>query len=303
MPTVWIPAALTAGLFQAWRTAIQQKLRATLSVSGAGLVRYLYGAPVALLLAAAWFAWSGESIAAPGWRYFAFALGGGLAQILATNALIAAFGHRGFVVGTAFSKTEALQAALFSILVLGEHLPLLVWLGIGCGVGGVMTLGLSGRGEGLRGVLSHLSERGAQLGLLSGALFALTAVLVRLATQELPIANPVARALETLVVVNIAQTLMHGAWIAWREPATLGAVLRGWRAAAPVGVLSACGSACWFLGFATAPVALVRVVGQVEVLFTLGFGHFYLREALRKDEALGLLLVSLGVVLALVGAL
>ena len=109
--------------------------------------------------------------------------------------------------------------------------------------------------------------------------------------------------LETLVVVNVAQTVMHGAWIAWREPATLGAVLRGWRMASQVGVLSACGSACWFIGFATAPVALVRVVGQVEVIFTLGFGHFYLREALKKGEALGLLLVSLGVVLALIGAL
>ena len=49
MTGIWLPAALLAGLFQAWRTALQQRLRGTLTVSGAGLVRYAYGAPVALL--------------------------------------------------------------------------------------------------------------------------------------------------------------------------------------------------------------------------------------------------------------
>ncbi|WP_338466319.1 EamA family transporter [Novosphingobium sp. ZN18A2] len=303
MPTVWIPAALTAGLFQAWRTAIQQRLRETLSVSGAGLVRYLYGAPVALLMAAAWFALRGESVPALGWHFALFAVVGGLAQILATNALIAAFGHRGFVVGTAFSKTEALQAALFSTVLLGDHLPPVVWLGIAAGVSGVMVLGLLGRGEGVRGLFAHLSERGAQLGLLSGALFALTAVLIRVATQDVALSSPVSRALLTLVVVNFAQAVMHGGWLAVRAPQVLVAVMRSWRTAFQVGVLSALGSACWFTGFAAAPVALVRVVGQVEVLFTLGFGHFYLREPLKRGEVLGLLLVSLGVVLALVGAL
>lgn len=303
MSGVWIPAALTAGLFQAWRTAIQQKLRAHLSVGGAALVRFVYGVPVALALAVAWFAMHGEPLPAIGWRYLAFAAGGGLAQILATSALIAAFGHRGYVVGSAFSKTEALQAALFSIVLLGERLPLIAWAGIVCGLAGVMVLGLRGKGEGVLGLFTHFGERGAQLGILSGALFALTGVLIRLATHELPLGDPVSAALFTLVVVTFAQSLMHGAWIAKVEPDTLRQVVRHWRTAASVGVLSACGSACWFLGFATAPVALVRLVGQVEVLFMLGFGRFYLRESLSRTEALGLLLVSTGVLLALAGTL
>jgi hypothetical protein len=37
---IWLPAALLAGLFQAWRTALPQRLRKELSVSGAGLVRW-----------------------------------------------------------------------------------------------------------------------------------------------------------------------------------------------------------------------------------------------------------------------
>jgi uncharacterized membrane protein len=68
-----------------------------------------------------------------------------------------------------------------------------------------------------------------------------------------------------------------------------------------VGVLSACGSACWFSAFALAPIALVRAVGQIEVAFTLLFSRFYLKEALRRADVQGLALVGLGVVLVLLG--
>ena len=54
---------------------------------------------------------------------------------------------------------------------------------------------------------------------------------------------------------------------------------------------------------ATAGQPLVRIVGQVEVAFTLGFGHFYLGERMSRSEVMGLLLVVGGVVLALMGAL
>jgi drug/metabolite transporter (DMT)-like permease len=68
-----------------------------------------------------------------------------------------------------------------------------------------------------------------------------------------------------------------------------------------VGALSACGSACWFTGFALAPVALVRAVGQVEILFTLLFSRFYLGERPTRGEIGGALVLVLGVVLVLIG--
>ena len=51
---IWLPATLLAALFQAWRTAVQQRVRAELSVNAAGLVRYLYGLPVGIQLVAAY---------------------------------------------------------------------------------------------------------------------------------------------------------------------------------------------------------------------------------------------------------
>ena len=66
-------------------------------------------------------------------------------------------------------------------------------------------------------------------------------------------------------------------------------------------MLSACGSACWFTGFAYAPVALVRAVGQIEILFTLLFSRFFLRERLKRSDIIGALTVVSGVVLVLLG--
>lgn len=302
MASIWLPAALLAGLFQAWRTAIQQRLRAQLSVSGAGLVRYAYGVPVALVMASAWLAWHGTGLPPLPPRFWLFAAAGGLAQVLGTVLLILSFGYRGFVVGTAFSKTEALQAAAVAAAVFGEKLSGLAWAGILTGVSGVLVLALLGRNLSGREMARAIGQPAALCGLGAGALFAMTGLLVKQATLTLAMPDSIAAALVTLAAVLLLQTAMHGGYVALREPGTLRAVARSWRTSAQVGLLSALGSACWFTGFATAPVALVRVVGQVEVVFTLGFARFFLRERTRWHEVAGLLLVGCGVVLALLGA-
>lgn len=73
------------------------------------------------------------------------------------------------------------------------------------------------------------------------------------------------------------------------------------RSSGLVGVLSACGSACWFLAFALAPVALVRALDQVEMVFTLAFSRLSLREVVRREDVVELVLLVIGVVLILIG--
>jgi drug/metabolite transporter (DMT)-like permease len=77
--------------------------------------------------------------------------------------------------------------------------------------------------------------------------------------------------------------------------------LASWRSAGWVGSLSAAGSSCWFSAFALAPVALVRALGQVEVVFTLAFSRLHLGEALGRADTSGLVLSVAGVVLILAG--
>lgn len=299
MSPIWLPASLLGGLFQAWRTALQQRLRAELSISGAGLVRYLYGLPFALAFAGAWLWLQGAHITSPGGAFLALAAVGAVTQMAGTILLIMAFGHRGFVVGTAFSKTEAMQAALVTALLLDEHLPLLAWVGIVAGVAGVLILALAGRGITVRQIRGSLGQPAALCGLGAGSMFACAAIAIKLATAELPGLDLISSALVTLVTVMAIQSAIHLAWVIARDRATLGSALRSWRTSSQVGLLSALGSACWFIGFAAAPAALVRIVGQVEVIFTVAFAHFYLRERVRWHEIAGLLLVAAGVVLAL----
>lgn len=296
---IWLPATLLAALLQAWRTAVQQRVRSELSVNGAGLVRYLYGLPVCIALLTIYLAWTDAAPALVHGAFWFYAFAGGLAQILATNLLIMAFGFRNFVTGTAYAKTEAMQGAILATVLLGEHLPLLTWGGIAVGVAGVLLL--STKGARLR--ISDLTQPAALCGLGAGLLFALTAVLVKAATLVTETPDRVLAALTVLVSAVSLQLIMQGIYIAIREREQWRAAFRTWRISAQVGVLAALGSAFWFTGFATAPVALVRAVGQVEVFFTLAFGRFYLGERGSARETLALLLIGTGVVLALVGSL
>ena len=304
MIPLWLPAALIGGLLQAWRTAVQRRVGRGLSVNAAGLVRYLYGLPFALAFVALY-----QSVVAPAaWpvihpAFLLFCAGGGIAQIVATNLLLMAFEERNFVVGTAYSKTEAVQSALLSVLLLGDHLSVLAWVGIGFGVAGVMLLSTGGRRMRAAEMLRALGQRAAIYGIASGFFFALTTIAIRRATFEVATPDHVRAALVTLAATVALQTVLQGGWIVWRERDQVARVFADWRTAGQVGLLSSVGSAFWFTGFATAPVALVRIVGQVEVAFTMAFAHFYLGERAARSEILGLVLVGIGVVLALVGSL
>ena len=182
---VWIPVTVSAALFQCWRTAMQQKLRHLLSVNGAGFVRYLYGAPTALVLLVGALIATGLPLPAPNVIFVIHCAVGGLMQILATNLLIMAFGYRNFAVGTAYSKTETAQSAIIALIVLHEVLRPASWVGICIGLAGVMTLSLAGRGMRPSELARATVQPAALAGLGAGFLFALTTVFIKLANQAL----------------------------------------------------------------------------------------------------------------------
>jgi drug/metabolite transporter (DMT)-like permease len=298
---LWIPITISAALFQTWRTALQQKLRGALSVNAAAFVRFLYGAPFALLFLLLWSGATGQAIPAPNAWFVLLCATGGLAQIIGTSLLIRAFGYRNFAVGTAYSKTEAVQGAVAAWIILGEALSPLAWGGVALGAAGVLTLSLPKQGMAIGDVLRSAAQPAALCGLGAGAGFAIASIFFKMANFALPGDDPILRALATLTVTNVLQTLMLGAWVARAEPEQFRLSFASWRSAGWVGLLSAAGSSCWFSAFALAPVALVRALGQVEMIFTLAFSRLYLREAVRRADVSGLVLVVFGVVLILLG--
>lgn len=286
-------------MFNSWRTAVQQSVRQALSVNGAGLVRYFYGLPVALALLAGWCLATGAALPQFEPAMLGWALAAGFAQILGTNLLLLAFHYHNYVAGTAYSKTEAIQGAILSFFLLHERLSWISWAGIAVGVFGVLYLA----GGGKRLHLRDIAQPAALCGLGAGLGYTMTSIFVKLATHEVHTADKIQAALFVLAVTQAGQVLMQGGYVLLRERGEMTRVLRSWRTSSLVGLLASLGSAGWFTGFALAPVALVRTVGQVEVLFTLGFGHLYLREKISRHEVIALFCVAAGVALALLGSL
>ena len=298
---LWIPVTMGAALLQCWRTALQQKLRHLLSVNAAGFVRFLYGAPTALAIYLGGLLVTGHAPLTPNTPFLLYCAVAGLLQILATNLLIMSFGYRNFAVGTAYSKTEVAQSAVIALIILHEVLRPLAWAGIALGLCGVMTLSLAGQGLKPRVLLAATFQPAALCGLGAGFLFAFTTVFIKLANRSLPDPDIVIKALFGVMVTNTMQTIMQGSWLAWREPQQLRRVFTTWRSSMWVGTLSGVGSACWFSAFALADVALVRAVGQIEIVFTLLFSRFYLHEKLRRVDVVGLVLMVASVLLIVLG--
>lgn len=68
---------------------------------------------------------------------------GGLSQIAATFLLVHLFSYRNFAVGTAYSRTEPAQAAIFGLLLLGEAISVGAVIAIAVCVAGVMLISVA----------------------------------------------------------------------------------------------------------------------------------------------------------------
>jgi drug/metabolite transporter (DMT)-like permease len=291
---MWVPITLIAAAFQTARTALQHRLRALLSVSGAGFVRYAYGAPLATMaVLTAWAMGARWPHVEP--RFWPTITAGGVAQILGTICLIRAFDARDFAVGTVFAKTEVVQVAVFSWVILGETLRWGGWVGTVVCTTGVVLLASSG------GRLSWASLRqpAAWFGLAAGGLFGLAAIGIRAATKSLTDSPTLMRALVTLAVMNTIQTVLHGGYLMVRERDQVRLAFVHWRSSAVVGVLSVCGSAGWAIALALQQAAKVRTLGQVELLFTFAVSRWWLHDRHTRTEYWASGLVAVGVLLVL----
>ena len=287
----WIFLSIAAAAFQTLRFMLQKHLSmGTLSAGGATLARFFYSAPfvVGLVLAYVWA--TGQAVSGFSARFWLFALGGGLSQILATWCVVALFAERNFAVGITFKKTEVIQTALVGLVVLGDRVSLAGLVAILVGLIGVLAL--SG-GAGLRGALN----RAAGLGLASGAFFAISAVGYRGATLEIASDDPLLRAGVTLAVVTLSQAIGLSLWLAWREKGELARVIAARGTAVWMGLTGMGGSLCWFTAFTLQNAAYVFAVGQIEVVFSLLASVLFFRERISAREMVGIGLLTASILL------
>jgi drug/metabolite transporter (DMT)-like permease len=291
---LWVPIVLWAALAQTARNAAQRSLVAQAGTLGATLSRFLYGLPFAAAWVVLLHRLPATAAAVPAFHhaYFAWLLLGALGQLAATASLLAAMKQRNFVVGVAYSKTDALQVALFGSLFLAELPAPVTLLAMGLATAGVVMLSLPQKGAAVAG--RAWTSGAAWYGLASGAGFALSAVGYRGAALQLPETSAWLTGAWGVLLAQGIQTLLLGGWLAWRAPEALRATVSAWRISTVAGGMGALASIGWFTAFALTTAANVRTLGMVEVVFSYLVSRRLMREKLAPVEQGGLALVVVG---------
>ncbi|WP_299475079.1 EamA family transporter [uncultured Roseibium sp.] len=293
---LWIPITIFAAFCQNLRTAMQKHLKGRLGNTGATFVRFGYGMPFALIYAAVLHLVFKNPIPEPTVTLLVAGALGGLAQIIATFLLIYLFSFRNFAVGTAYSKTEPIQAALFGLVVLGESVTWTAFLCIVIGIAGVIIISLARVPLTRQAIRSSLLGRPALIGLASAAFFGASAVAYRTASLSLEGTTVAMQAATALVFATMFQTLVMTIWMALREPEELHASIRAWRAAIWVGASGVAGSIGWFTAMTLQNVAYVRALAQIELVFTFMASWLVFKEVITRSEIAGCLLIVCAVV-------
>jgi drug/metabolite transporter (DMT)-like permease len=289
---LWAIFTLIAAAAQTARNAMQRELTATLGTVGATHVRFLFGFPFALFVfLPGVMIFSGYGLPSPPAIFWPWVIAGAMAQIAATATMLSVMGERSFVVAYAYIKTEPVQVALFGLIFLGDHVTPLTAAAIVIATIGVIVISLK------PGASQVSTRRSTVIGIVSGALFALSAIGYRGAILSLALPHFVMAATFTLAVGLVMQAALLTAYLVVREPKVLHDIAAAWKPSLFAGFMGAFASEFWFLGFAITSAANVRTLGLVEVLFALGVTHFVFKQPTTNRELGGVVLVVLGVLL------
>jgi len=292
--SLWISISVAAAVFQTLRFMLQKVMaKQTLSATGATFARFLYSAPIIVVLTTLYLNQTGQAWPDLSPQFWMYAATGGLAQVLATVCVVLVFKSRNFAVGITFKKTEVILAVLVGIVVLGDQVS---WQGLGAivlGLIGVLLLSSPAQIEAWNWRM--MFNRATGLGILSGALFAVSAVTYRGASLQLDMTDHWGRAGVTLAVVTSMQLMGMAIYLFSRERGEISAVWQARRVAGWIGILSMAGSFCWFTAFTLQNAAYVKAVGQIELIFSLLVTVLFFKEKISFREWIGVAVLGMSV--------
>ncbi|BCU64800.1 hypothetical protein F941_01581 [Acinetobacter bouvetii DSM 14964 = CIP 107468] len=289
----WILFTLMAAFMQSWRNAFQKQLSATVDVYGVTLARFLFGFPLAVL----YIFWLYQShpiqlhasFTPMFWVYILIA---GCSQILATILMVMLFKQKNYAVGVGLAKSEAILAALIGVMLLQEHLSLLGWAGVVIGGAAVFLLSKGHQRQ-------KLSLSTLMIGVGSGLSFAITSLLVREASLELSALPFLHRAAWVLLCVIGFQCISLLLYLVIFSRKTLKAMWQRIGLTFKVSVCSFMASLGWFSAMSMQSVAIVKTLGQIEVLFSLLISAYFFKEKLARSDHWGLCLVVIAAIMVI----
>jgi drug/metabolite transporter (DMT)-like permease len=295
----WILYTIAAAFLQNLRNGLQKSINSVLSTTGAAYTRFAFGLPLAIIY---WLIlrFVMEDQLNWGWLFWTYAFVGGVAQVLAMVTLLLAFSLRGFAVGTAYAKTETLQTAIFTVILLGEAVSSQALIAIVISLIGVFMLSSAKSGTALKDIFVSVTEKAALYGLASAGLLGLSAVSYRGASLSIMTGeDALLPAASALVVALAIQTTLMTVYLKAKEKGELTKVWQNRNKAMLVGLASMLGSVGWFTAMTLQNAAYVRALGQIELIFTFLTSVLIFRERIAKAEIGGTLLIVGGVLILL----
>lgn len=284
----WILFTLGAVVMQTVRNALQSKLSGAVNTSGVTLSRFILAPPIALVYLLILYSSSASQVPEFSGSFITVILCASLLQIAATSLMVILFKQKNFAIGAGLAKSEALVAGVVGMLFFGSYLTPLGWAGIVIGAIAVFVLSSGNR-------LHGISVKTMVIGLACGTCFALTSLLVREASHMLNVQHTVAAAWVLLWVLCVQAITLSG-YIALTKPFVFRQLTNAKKQVLAISTVSCLGSICWFTAMALQHVALVKTLGQLEVLLTLILSHYWLKNAVTKREIAGLLLIGLAAI-------
>jgi drug/metabolite transporter (DMT)-like permease len=284
-----------AAPLQVARNALQRGLVGEAGPWGATLVRFLFGLPFSLAIFAVISALTPGAEPHASGRFLLAVSTGALGQVGATAALLMAMRGAGFAVATFMQQSSLPLGALLGYAVFGDALSPHGWAGLGLACAGLAALSWP-RADAAKG-----GGRGALMGLVSGACFAVTLNAYRQAGLALEPQHPLYSAAAAVCVAQSLQSLFLGLILAVTRPQALRAVAASWRPSLGAGFFGAAASACWFSALALSPAGPVRAVGVIEAPISALAGRRLFKEKLTPQQIIGGVLTAIGVVMTALG--
>ena len=293
----WIIITICGAFFQNLRSSLQKKLNKNLSTVASTYVRFAFALPFATLLF--FFNFHNLEIIPTilnQSNFLYYTILGSVFQIIFTFVLLHLFKFSNFVVGTALSKTEVIQVAIFEYILLKDKLNLFGIFGIIIATIGVIIISV----KDLKLFYNNFFSKTTMIGLLTGLFLGLSVVFFRAAALSLEnFSSNFEKAISTLFFGLVIQTFIITIYLSIFERSEFKKFYDNKFESCLAGFAGFMATMSWFFAFTLIQASFVRALGQIEILFSYLSSKYIFKEKIKISEIVGILIFVSGVAIML----
>ena len=293
----WLIITFFGAFFQNLRSTLQKKLNKDLSTIASTYVRFVFALPFATLLFFSYFRnFEVINIVLSQPNFIYYVVLASIFQIIFTFVLLYLFKFSNFVVGTALSKTEVIQVAIFEYIILKDKLNIFGIIGIIVATVGVIIISV----KDLKLFFSNFFSRTTLVGLTTGLFLGLSVVYFRAAALALEnFSSNFEKAISTLFFGLIIQTLIITIYLIFFERSEFKKLYNNKFECCLAGFAGFMATMSWFYAFTLVQASFVRALGQIEIFFSYLSSKYLFKEKITLSEIVGIIIFVTGVLLML----